>query len=69
MARVRMPKVIALGWILAAVGTTLVLGPKLGLRGWMWLGAHHLLCAIGAGWELFVRREERVPDAAPHAPR
>lgn len=69
MARVRIPKVIALGWVLAAVGITVALGPELGLRGWMWLGAHHLLCAIGAGWELLVRRDDRASAPSPRESR
>lgn len=50
--RFRLGPTVALAWIVAAIGTTVVLGPHLGLRGWLWLYVHHLLCAIGAGWEL-----------------
>lgn len=44
--------VVALAWILSAVGLTVVFGPLLGLRGWGWLLVHHLLCAVGATHEL-----------------
>ena len=55
--------VAALTWILVAIGLTVVLGPRLGLRGWAWLGVHHLLCAAGCGHELWRgwrRRKARV---------
>ncbi|MBN1335018.1 MAG: hypothetical protein JXB39_03560 [Deltaproteobacteria bacterium] len=45
--------VVALTWILVAIGLTLLIGPRLGLRGWIWLGTHHVLCAVGAGHELW----------------
>ena len=44
--------VAALAWILVAAGVTVLVGPHLGLRGWAWLGVHHLLCAVGSGHEL-----------------
>jgi len=44
--------VIAFGWLFTAIGITLVFGPKLGLRGWAWLGVHHLLCLAGVAHEL-----------------
>jgi hypothetical protein len=50
--RFRLGPTIALAWIFAAIGMTVMLAPLMGLRGWMWLAVHHLLCAIGAGWEL-----------------
>ncbi len=50
--RFRLGPCVALAWILIAVGMTVALGPMMGLRGWMWLFVHHLLCGIGAGWEL-----------------
>ncbi len=50
--RFRLGPCVALAWILIAVGMTVVLGPMMGLRGWMWLFVHHILCGIGAGWEL-----------------
>lgn len=52
--------VIALTWAFVAVGVTVVFGPMLGLRGWLWLGLHHLLCAVGVTHELIrARRRAR----------
>ncbi len=51
--------VIAVAWIGVAIGLTAVFGPRLGLRGWLWLGMHHLLCAVGAGHELLVALPRR----------
>ncbi len=45
-------RVVALAWIVVAVGLTVVIGPELGWRGWMWLGAHHVICMVGVGYEL-----------------
>lgn len=42
----------AISWLLLAVGVTLVWGPVLGLRGWIWLLAHHFLCVLGCTHEL-----------------
>lgn len=50
--RPRVSTVVALAWVAVAVGLTVFLAPQMGLRGWMWLGVHHVLCAAGAGWEL-----------------
>lgn len=50
--RFRLGPTIALSWVCIAVGMTVALGPMMGLRGWMWLFVHHVLCGIGAGWEL-----------------
>jgi hypothetical protein len=49
-------RAVASAWILIAVGLTVTIGPQLGWRGWMWLGAHDLLCAVGAGHELWKKR-------------
>lgn len=65
MAQVRLVKVVALGWVLGAVALTLTLAPQLGYRGWMWLAAFDLLCALGAGWELLVRGEPPRPPPRP----
>ena len=46
-------KVLALAWLLVAVGVAVLIGPRLGWRGWIWLGAHEALCLVGAGWELW----------------
>lgn len=50
---VRPMKVLAAAWLVAGVGLGLVIGPRLGWRGWIWLGSHELLCLVGAGWELW----------------
>lgn len=52
-------RVVAMSWILVALAVTVVIGPDLGLRGWAWLGLHHLLCAVGAGHELWRARKRR----------
>ncbi len=44
--------VVALSWAVAAVGVTLLFGSMLGLRGWLWLGIHHVLCVVGVTHEL-----------------
>ena len=54
--RVDLGRTVALVWIVVAVGLTVLVGPSLGIRGWMWLGLHNLLCAIGAGHELYRKR-------------
>lgn len=61
-ARVRPGTVVALSWAAVAVGLTVVIGPQLGLRGWLWLGLHHLLCLVGVGHELW--RERRRARAS-----
>ena len=35
--------IIALVWLMVAVAMTVLYGPELGLRGWLWLGFHHVL--------------------------
>jgi hypothetical protein len=55
--------VVALTWIFIAVGLTVILAPRLGLRGWAWLGVHHTLCLVGASHELrraWKRRRTRI---------
>ncbi len=49
-------RTFALAWLVSAIGVTLVVGPSLGLRGWLWLGLHDVLCAVGAGHELWRKR-------------
>jgi hypothetical protein len=43
--------VLAVTWVLVAIGLTVVFGPRLGIRGLVWLGAHHLLCLVGVTHE------------------
>jgi len=51
--------VLAVAWIWVAVGLTVVFAPHLGLRGWLWLGMHHVLCVVGVGHELRGYRSRR----------
>jgi hypothetical protein len=46
-----------MAWLVAALGVSLTVGPQLGWRGWLWLALHNLLCAVGAGHELWRTRE------------
>lgn len=50
---VRPMKVLALAWLLIGAGLLVLIGPSLGWRGWMWFGAHEVLCLVGGGWELW----------------
>ena len=43
--------VMALSWLLVAIGVTIFIGPMLGARGWLWLLIHHFLCGIGVTHE------------------
>lgn len=52
--------VVALTWLTLAIGATILFGPMLGLRGWLWMGLHHLLCAVGVSHELW-RKRRRSP--------
>ena len=62
----RAVRVLALAWVIAAAGATVALGPRLGLRGWLWLTVHHVLCGFGAGWELWGKaRFRRAPGPGP----
>lgn len=54
--RVDAGTVIALAWAVVAVLVTLLFGPMLGARGWLWLGLHDLLCAAGVTHELIRAR-------------
>lgn len=55
--RIDIGRVVALVWIVASVGLTVLIGPELGLRGWLWLGLNDVLCAAGAGHELWRKRK------------
>lgn len=57
-------KVLAAAWLLTAAGLTVLIGPSLGWRGWIWLGTHDLLCLVGAGWELWGYRLDPLFDRA-----
>lgn len=58
--------IVAIAWLAAALGVSLVFGPRLGLRGWIWLGLHHVVCAIACAHEL--RRGWRRRKLAGTAP-
>ena len=65
-ARIDLWVVLAFAWLGVALGLTLVFGPRLGLRGWVWLGLHHLLCLVGVTHELrrgWRRRQARLAFA------
>ena len=51
--------IVAMAWVGVAIGLTIFVGPKLGLRGWAWLGVHHLLCLAGASHELYRASQRR----------
>jgi hypothetical protein len=66
--RIDIGLVVALAWLFAAAGLTALVGPALGLRGWVWLLLHHLVCAVGCGhelWRAWRRRRVAVGSAAP----
>ena len=50
-------RIVALTWLLVALGTSILLGPELGWRGLLWLGTHNLLCLVGASHELWRKRK------------
>ena len=43
--------ILAVTWVLVAVGVTVVFVPQLGIRGLGWMAAHHLLCIVGVTHE------------------
>jgi len=58
---------IAIAWILTAIGVSILVGPELGLRGLLWLGAHHIICLGASGHELhkaWQRRAVRMAQSA-----
>lgn len=58
--------VVALAWLTLAIGATALFGPSLGLRGWLWLGLHHLLCLLGVSHELWRKRPRgAAPSGGP----
>ena len=56
--------IVAVTWVLVAVGLTVVFAPRLGLRGLAWLGAHHLLCAVGVTHEYTRYRKRQAAKAS-----
>lgn len=51
-SRVDVLAVLALVWLLTAIGLTALLAPHLGVRGWLWVGLHDLVCVAGCAHEL-----------------
>jgi hypothetical protein len=56
--RIRPALVFAIAWLLVSMVVTLLLAPRLGARGLLWLGFQDAACLFGCGWEL--RRAWRV---------
>ena len=50
--RMDIPAIIAVSWGLSAVLMTILLYDKLGARGWLWMGVHHIFCLVGVSHEL-----------------
>ena len=61
--RTDLGSIAALTWLSFAVMVTIAFGPLLGLRGWAWLGLHHVLCVVGCTHELRRARERRAQQA------
>ena len=58
--------VLAVTWVLVAVGGTVLFAPQLGIRGLGWLAAHHLLCVVGVSHEFTrYRKRQRARSALP----
>ena len=54
--------IIAVTWALTSIVMTVLLLDKLGARGWLWLGIHHLFCLIGVSHE-WRKHQRRVQEA------
>ena len=58
----------AFGWLLFAVIMSAWYGPKLGLRGFAWMGLHHVLCLVGCthelrrGWRRHLARKQDASE-------
>ena len=44
--------VLAVTWVLSSILLTIALGDKLGVRGWLWLMVHHIVCLLSCAHEL-----------------
>lgn len=68
MKSIDLQAIIAVTWFLVAMTITFLLGPKIGGRGWLWLGIHHIFCVIGCGTEYvrYQRRQERRNSTRSH---
>ncbi len=60
--------ILAVAWLLVAVGLTVVFAPRLGLRGLGWLAMHHLLCVVGITHEFRQYTARQKARSSPHAP-
>lgn len=58
-ARFDLGRTVAFTWVVASLGITLVLGPEVGYRGWMWLAVNDLLCIFGATHEIIVKERRK----------
>jgi len=65
MARppVRPTFVLAVAWLMASLLLTVLLVPRLGGRGLLWLGLQDLICLVGCGVEL--HRGRKAQSAQP----
>jgi hypothetical protein len=57
--------IVAIAWATVAVAMTVLIGGQLGLRGWIWLGLHHVLCVAGVSHELrrgWKRRQKHLAE-------
>lgn len=69
-ARLDWGAVVAAALILTAFAATVVIGPSLGLRGWVWLGLCDLLALVGGAHELLrARRRAEVLSRSGQAPK
>lgn len=53
-------RAVAMTWIVATLGLTVGLAPRMGYRGWLWLGVNGVLCVWGAGWELWTKERRKA---------
>ena len=60
MQRIDLGALAAMIWLTIAVFVSLVFGPLLGLRGWVWLCVHHLLRIVGCTHELIRASRRRT---------
>jgi hypothetical protein len=59
--------ILAVTWLLVAVGLTVVFAPRLGIRGLGWMAAHHLLCLVGVSHEYTRYRRRQALRASSAA--
>ncbi len=50
--RLRPTFVLSVAWLVASAVLTVLLAPRLGGRGLLWLGLQDLICVVGCGLEL-----------------